>query len=286
MTIELRHLRCFLAIVDERNITRAAQSLHVSQPALSRTLAQLERIVGVVLVDRSTHHLTLTDAGATFAVSARDAVRRTDDAVAQISAVVPPIRLGHNWSSATHAAAIMRSWKDEFPDRKLQLRRSDERVAGLSSGHVDVALVRGPVSDRSMRSTVVDNERRMAAVPATHALAEAASVSLSDLAGETLIVSSVTGTTTLDLWPSPPRPTIGADMPTIDDWLIAIATSTGVGVTPASTATLHPHPDVRFVPISDAPIVPLVLVWPRHNSHPYTKAFVSNAQRAVRNLAR
>ena len=286
MTVELRHLRCFLAIVDEQNITRAAHNLHISQPALSRTLAQLERIVGVLLVDRSTHHLTLTDAGTTFAVSARDAVRRTDDAVAQISAVVPPIRLGHNWSSATHAAAIMRSWKAEFPDRKLQLRRSDERVAGLGSGHVDVALVRGPISDRSLRSTVVDNERRMAAVPATHALAGAPSVSLSDLAGETLIVSSVTGTTTLDLWPRPPRPTIGADMPTIDDWLIAIATSTGVGVTPASTATLHPHPDVRFVPISDAPTVPLVLVWPRHNSHPYTKAFVTNAQRAVRSLAR
>ena len=252
MTVELRHLRSFLAIVDEHNITRAAQSLHISQPALSRTLAQLERIVGVRLVDRSTHHLTLTDAGTTFAVSARDAVRRVDAAVTAISAVVAPIRLGHNWSSATHAAAIMRSWKSEFPERKLQLRRSDERVAGLASGHVDVALVRGPIADRSFRSTVVDNEPRMAVVPTTHPLAGAGSVSLSDLANETLIVNSVTGTTTLDLWPEPPRPMIGADTRTIDDWLIAIATATGVGVTPASTATLHPHPDVRFIPISDA----------------------------------
>jgi len=286
MTVELRHLRSFLAIVDDLNITRAAQSLHISQPALSRTLAQLERIVGVRLVDRSTHHLTLTDAGATFAVSARDAVRRVDAAVTAISSVVAPIRLGHNWSSATHAAAIMRSWKSEFPERKLQLRRSDERVAGLGSGRVDVALVRGPITDRSFRSTVVDDELRLAVVPATHPLAGARSVSLRDLANETLIVNSITGTTTLDLWPEPPRPTIGADTSTIDDWLIAIATSTGVGVTPASTATLHPHPDVRFIPISDAPTVPLVLVWPRHNTHPYTKAFVTNAQRAVRNLAR
>jgi DNA-binding transcriptional LysR family regulator len=284
MTVELRHLRCFLAIADEHNITRAARNLHMSQPALSRTLAQLERIVGVLLVDRSTHHLALTEAGATFAVSARDAVRRADDAVAEISAVVPPIRLGHNWSSATHAAAIMRSWKNAFPERKLQLRRSDERVAGLGSGHVDVALVRGPISDRALRSTVVANETRMAVVPTTHALADTDSVSLGDLANETLIVSSVTGTTTLDLWPRPPRPTIGADMPTIDDWLIAIATATGVGVTPASTASLHPHPDVRFIPISDAPTVPLLLVWPRHNPHPYTKVFIANAQRAVRSL--
>jgi len=286
MTVELRHLRCFLAIVDEQNITRAAQNLHISQPALSRTLAQLERIVGVRLVDRSTHHLTLTEAGTRFGETARDAVRGVDEAVAAISAAVPPIRLGHNWSSATHAAAIMRSWTSAFPERKLQLRRSDERIAGLGNGKVDVALVRGPVTDRSLRSTIVDNEPRMAVVPANHPLANARTVSLNDLTGETLIVNSVTGTTTLDLWPEPPRPTIGVDTLTIDDWLIAIATAAGVGVTVASTATLHPHPDVRFIPIDDAPSVPLVLVWPRQNAHPYAKAFVGNAQRAVRSLGR
>ena len=105
MTVELRHLRCFLAIVDEGNITRAAQSLHLSQPALSRALAQLERGLTVQLVDRSTHHVTLTGAGTTFAKSARAAVRQVDDAVASISAAVPPLRFGHNWSSANHAAA-------------------------------------------------------------------------------------------------------------------------------------------------------------------------------------
>ena len=173
MTVELRHLRCFLAIVDEQNITRAAQNLHISQPALSRTLAQLERIVGVLLVDRSTHHLTLTDAEPRSRCRPRDAVRRTDDA--WLRSVLPsrPSVSGTTGAAPRTPAAIMRSWKAEFPERKLQLRRSDERIAGLGSGQVDVALVRGPISDRSMRSTVVDNERRMAAVPATHALADA-----------------------------------------------------------------------------------------------------------------
>jgi DNA-binding transcriptional LysR family regulator len=142
-------------------------------------------------------------------------------------------------------------------------------------------LVRGPISERSFRSLVIDNEPRMAVVPAGHRLAAEDAVSLADLASETLIVSSTTGTTTLDLWPEAPRPTLGPDQATLDDWLIAIATSAGVGVTPASTATLHPHPDVRFIPISDAPTVPLVLVWPRHNPHPHVMAFVSNAQHAL-----
>ena len=248
MTVELRHLRCFLAIADEGNITRAAHTLHISQPALSRTLAQLERSLAVQLVDRSTHHLTLTATGAAFALTARDAVRNVDDAISSISAMVPPIRFGHNWSSATHAAAIVRSWNAAHPGRQLRSRRSDERVGGLAGGQVDVALVRGPIVDETFRSVVVDNEQRMAALPANHRLALEPTVSLADLAGETLMVNSVTGTTTLDLWPELSRPTIGADLLTIDDWLIAIAASTGIGVTVASTATLHPHPDVRFVP--------------------------------------
>ena len=175
----------------------------------------------------------------------------------------------------------MRSWKAEFPTRPVRSQRNNELVAGLADGHVDVALVRGPVADRSFRSEVIDNEPRMAVVPVGHRLAGENEVSLADLASETLIVSSPTGTTTLDLWPESARPTLGPDQATLDDWLIAIATSSGVGVTPASTATLHPHPDVRFIPISDAPTVPLVLVWPRHNPHPHAKAFVANAQRAL-----
>ena len=281
MTIELRHLRSFLAIVDEGNITRAAQHLHVSQPALSRTLAQLEHGLAVRLVDRSTHHLTLTEAGTTFAVSARDAVRHVDDAINAISETVPALRFGHNWSSATHAAAIMRSWKEEFPSRQVTSQRNNERIGGLVDGHVDVALVRGLVTDRSFRSLVIDNELRMAVVPVGHHLVGRSDLSLAELAGETLIVSSTTGTTTLDLWPNGPRPKIGADLPTIDDWLIAIAMSAGIGITAASTATLHPHPDVRFIPISDAPTVPLVLAWPRHSPHPHTKSFVASAQRAL-----
>ena len=105
MAVELRHLRCFLAIVDEGNITRAAQRLHLSQPALSRALAQLERHLAVRLIDRSTHHLLLTDVGRTFASMAREAVDGLDEAIASISASVPPLRFGHSWSSSTHAAA-------------------------------------------------------------------------------------------------------------------------------------------------------------------------------------
>src|SRR6185312_9689108 len=80
MTAELRHLRAFVAIADEENITRAAARLHLTQPALSRTLQQLEAHLGVRLVERSTHHLRLTAPGRAFTDRARAAVTAVDDA--------------------------------------------------------------------------------------------------------------------------------------------------------------------------------------------------------------
>ena len=172
MAVELRHLRCFLAIVDEGNITRAAQRLHMSQPALSRALAQLERTVAVRLIDRSTHHLSLTEAGSTFAVTAREALERVDEA--------------DHLDQRRRAAAALRA---QLEQRHARRRRSCgrgrrgfrsggfgfgaaiERIAGLASGQVDIALVRGPITDPSIRSTVIDNEQRLAVVPVDHRLA-------------------------------------------------------------------------------------------------------------------
>jgi Bacterial regulatory helix-turn-helix protein, lysR family len=63
MAMELRHLRCFLAIAEQGTLTRAATRLHLTQPVVSRTLRRLEDHLGVRLIDRSTHHLGLTRGG-------------------------------------------------------------------------------------------------------------------------------------------------------------------------------------------------------------------------------
>ena len=62
---------------------------------------------------------------------------------------------------------------------------------------------------------------------------------------------------------------------------MAIAAGTGIGITPASTATLHPHPDIVYVPVIDAPPVPLVLAWPARRAHRYVRAFVAIARNAT-----
>ncbi|MEU9950823.1 LysR family transcriptional regulator, partial [Streptomyces sp. NPDC047939] len=78
--IEIRHLRAFLAVAEESSITRAAAGLRLTQPAVSRTLAALERHLGLRLVDRSTHHLALTPEGVAFRDRAAAAVAAFDAA--------------------------------------------------------------------------------------------------------------------------------------------------------------------------------------------------------------
>ncbi len=282
--VEIRHLRCFLAIAEDRNVTRASARLHISQPALSRTLAQLEQRLGVQLVTRTTHHLDLTGAGRSFEVSAREAVRLFDVTIASAAGGIAPLRFGHAWSTATHTAAIARAWRSAFADRPLHVRRSEERRAGLASGEVDVALVHGPLRDRALRTTLIDEEPRVAALPAAHPLASATSVTLDELAQHALIINTLSGTTTLDLWPRDPKPPIAADVLTLEDWLIAIASGAGFGISAASTAALHPWPDLRYVLVRDVAPIPLLLAWPARGAHPHVKSFVAVARRATREL--
>lgn len=120
MTVEIRHLRAFLAIAEERNLTRAAGRLHLTQPALSRTLAQLEQQLGVRLVDRSTHHVELTDIGRRFEQRAFDAVRSFETALADVNGQALPLRLGHSWSAGIHLATIVRAWNAR-PERPCEV---------------------------------------------------------------------------------------------------------------------------------------------------------------------
>lgn len=267
--MELRHLRCFLAIAEEGSITRAAARLHTSQPALSRTLKALEAHLGVRLVDRSTHHLQLTDAGKAFQSRAATAVAAVTAALDPNRSGTWPLRLGHAWSAlGHHTSTVMRRWQHAHPQMPLELLRIDDRTAGLAQGRVDAALLRGPMSIPGVCTTLLFHEPRVAAVPADSPLAAARHLSLADLSSQTLVLNSVSGTTTLGLWPDAIRPSAVLEVGNTDDWLAAIAAGRGVGVSPSATADIHPYPGVIYRRLSDAPDLPLHLAWNDPPSHP------------------
>ncbi|MFF3758985.1 LysR substrate-binding domain-containing protein [Streptomyces sp. NPDC004288] len=283
MSIELRHLRCFLAIAEEASLTRAAARLHLTQPAVSRTLAALEQHLGTRLVDRSTHHLALTAEGRAFQDRAAAALAAFDAAVDPARLRHRPLRLGHAWSAfGPYTTPLLRRWQRAHPETPLELLRVDDRTAGLARGEVDAALLRGTVDAPGLVTEELATEHRVAALPADHPLADRARLALGELAAETVVLNTVSGTTTLALWPPDARPAGTLTVANTDDWLTAIAAGRGIGVSSASTAALHPHPGVTYRPLPDAPPLPLVLAWRDAFPHPATGELVTMAREIVR----
>jgi DNA-binding transcriptional LysR family regulator len=283
MTVELRHLRAFLAIAAEGTITRAAARLHVTQPALSRTLRQLEAHLGVRLVDRSTHHLQLTAAGHAFRPRAAAAVTAVDEALGPAGAVTWPLRLGHAWSAlGEHTTPLLRRWKQEHPDTPLQLLRVDDRTAGLDHGTVDVAVIRGEAElPAEVNTVVLLLEPRVAAVAADSPLTRKARLTLHDLVAKPIAVNTVAGTTPLGLWPPDGTPNDTVEVANTDDWIAAIAAGHAVGVTTTATAAAYPNPEVAYIPLIDVPAVTVHLAWKQPPSHPAVPDFLTLARRLV-----
>src|SRR6185503_2449554 len=102
--IELRHLRAFVAVADDLSFSRAAQRLFLSQPALSRQIRGLERLVGCDLLRRSTHGVELTLAGDALLDRARNLLHGVDDAVSATRAVGGELagRLARIWEPVQH----------------------------------------------------------------------------------------------------------------------------------------------------------------------------------------
>ncbi|MFD4599415.1 LysR substrate-binding domain-containing protein [Streptomyces sp. NPDC058464] len=274
MNVEVRHLRALAAIGDEGTITGAAAVLHISQPALSRTLEQLESRVGVRLVHRTTRALSLTDAGQRLYERAHLILRQLDDALTETARGVRPLRVGFAWAAlGDRTVPVLRTWRQAHPDTPIEVHRPDDPEAALRRGEIDAALLRGaPAPGAGLEVRPLYREGRLAALPEGDPLARRAAVRLADLA-ERSVVLCATAATTAGLWPEAGRPTT-FEVANVDEWLTVIATGEAVGVTAAATEHSHPHPGVRYVSLADAPPVTVLIAWPRLPTHPATHMFL------------
>jgi len=280
--VEVRFLRVLVALAEEGTFTDAAIRLGTGQPAVSRTLARFEAVLGVRLVQRTTRSLSLTPAGEACYAAAVEALAALDGVVDAARGRVRPLRLGYAWAAlGRHTSVVLRAWRDLRPDVPLEVHRIDDRTAGLRTGLVDVAVRRDDVGDPDVHVEPIFQEGRLAAVPVGSPLAEKKSLTLADLVEQVVALSPAAGTTTLGLWPPGARPTRVIEVTNTDEWLLAIASEDAVGVTARSTAEQHPHPGVRFVPLLDVPALTVSLVWPDRRPHPALPEFVELVRRCV-----
>lgn len=197
--MELRHLRYFVAAAECENVSRAALKLHVSQPALSRQIHDLEEELGISLFERSAKSVRLTQAGNTFLAEARAVLDRAEQAlnVARAIAAAGQTEL-HIGYAPTPTVRIMpptlRRFQAQLPHVRIKLHdlSTEEMLSGVRSGKLELAFLVRPNRKalRGLRFEELARDTMCLAVAPSHKFAKLRSVTLEQAAREPLIVLS------------------------------------------------------------------------------------------------
>jgi DNA-binding transcriptional LysR family regulator len=268
MTPELRHLRAFVAAAGCGTLTGAAEVLHVSQPTLTRTLQQLERMVGVRLLVRSAHGVSLTDDGSRALGPARDILDRVDAFTAAVGGD-RTLRLGFAWLLPPVWFATFRETCADLGFTVTPVR-VDDPVAALEepgTSHADLALIRNthrPLP-ASVTSAVIGTEDRCATFPADSDLARryraGERVAWDDLAAEPLVTNPNSGTTYPGSWTHSPAGRTVTTCANFEEWIELIASGAGIGAVPVVAKDRAPHPGVLYADLPDVPPSDIALAW-------------------------
>src|ERR1700709_2817668 len=152
--MEFRHLTYFVAVAKDLHFRRAAERLHIAQPALSQQIARLEAELGVELLARTRRSVELTDAGRTLLRDARTLLERREQAIVAVRRAAQgqsgTLRVGFV-GPVTYSIlrTVVRAYRAEFPDVDLTLHEltSVEQIEWLFAGKLDIGFTRLPVND-------------------------------------------------------------------------------------------------------------------------------------------
>jgi DNA-binding transcriptional LysR family regulator len=194
--VELRHLRYFVEVAEQRHFGRAAARLHMAQPPLSQQVRQLEAELGVELLRRTTRRVDLTDAGAAFLQRAREVLAAVDAASAEaqrIGAGLEGRLVVGCVGSATYSLlpSLARTLREDLPAVDFSFRGEmlvPDQAAALLAGEIDLALLRPPVDHPGLVLTRLRRERLIVALPDSHRLAGRKRLRVGDLRNEDFIV--------------------------------------------------------------------------------------------------
>jgi DNA-binding transcriptional LysR family regulator len=293
--MELRHLRYFVAVAEELHFRRAAERLHVAQPAVSEQIRKLEQELGVRLFDRTQRSVALTPSGVAMLREARLVLRRAESAVqaATEAACHAVARLQVGYVPDVLPAIVPRALRllaREAPSVDVDLRSGfaltllDE----VRVGELDVAIVGLPAPTSGLRATTIDEQRAMAVLPGGHPAAAAPNVDLGRLAPERLVVlgrevnPAFHGAIVALCRAAGIAPALREiGVPCVEEVLLAVAAGHGMAVLPEAVADRHAMPGVRLVPLGDATAAFHVAMVTRPDAdHFATHAFVRAIARA------
>ena len=279
---DLSQLRCFVAAAEELHFGRAAQRLNMTQSPLSRQIQLLERILDVMLLERTSRQVRLTPAGSAFLIEARRILRLAESAALSARRVARGAAgrvvigftavSGYDLMPRIVAQAIAR-----LPNIALELREmvTSEQVDALVTGLIDVAFVRPPIDRHEFESVCVLREPLIAALPAGDPRQARGVLVPADFDGLPLIMYARQGAgyfheMLLKLFADAgAEPDYVQHVTQIHSMLGLVRAGLAAAIVPQAATSLH-MTDVQFRTIQTEPENPveLVMAWRRDNSNP------------------
>jgi DNA-binding transcriptional LysR family regulator len=294
--MELRHIRYFVAVAEELHFRRAAERLHVAQPAVSEQIRKLEEELGVRLFDRTQHNVALTDAGAALLTEAYRVLRHAEAArLAARNAIDRPgseLRIGYVPTALLASIPrIVQRVGAAMPTLQTTMEPGAgvELVDAVRAGELDVAVVSLPVPAAGVRVTRLGDQRVVAVFPVSHAHAVKPQVSLEQIAPERIVVlprdvdRPFYDAVLAACHDAGSSPTL-IEMPDgqVDRILLTVASGAGMALLPECVGERYADAGVRFVPLNgDSPALATGIVSRRNTEHLPTVAFLRAASRAV-----
>ncbi|GAB7037686.1 MULTISPECIES: LysR family transcriptional regulator [Catenuloplanes] len=295
MDVETRLLRYFAAVAEEGNLTRAAQRLFISQPALTKQVRQLEDRLGVQLFVRSRAGMTLTPPGRVLAEHIPKLLSDWDTAVKDVECAArrssQVLRVGFLASAANEATPrIIAAFTRTRPGWHIEMRQAawSNPTAGLLTGEADVAFLRLPCPDQHrLRVWELFAEPRGVALPTGHRLAARKRIEFHELWDEPFVASRADPHGWRDYWLATAERghravRVGAVADHPDEWLNAIANGDGIALAPASAARYYARPGVVFIPVAGITESRVAVAWmPAADNDSAVQAFVRSCAVAV-----
>lgn len=274
--MELRTLRYFLAVANEKNITKAADVLHVTQPTLSRQLSDLEKELGTVLVIRGKRSLTLTEDGVLFRQRAEDIVEMADrtqrEFAGKKSGVSGLITLGATESvSAKILAKFMNEFSQQYPEVEFNLFNgmADTLKECVDQGTVDLALVLEPVDTTKYEFMRLSQKEVWGIlVHRNHPFAGRDSVSVKEIIDQPLMLPYRASSRREILnWigEEEHRLNIVVNYNLLSNTALLVEEGMGIAVCLDGALSIHHSPDLRFIPLVPERFLRGVLIWKKNH---------------------
>ncbi|MGH8853256.1 MAG: LysR family transcriptional regulator [Telluria sp.] len=292
MSIDLKQLRYFLAVAEEKSFSRAAERLHISQPPLSQQIMKLESELGVRLFTRTTRSFELTVAGKALMVEAAELLgrmRMTIDSIRQIDrGEVGRLRVGIVGSAMWGPIpGLLEQFQSQYPRVTWTIHElgPNDQWEALRAKQIDVGFWREPriepdvLKQANLRQDLCFRENVVVAINARHPLAQSEAIELHDIAAEPML------TLHLDQSAEPRyliqccvnagfEPTIAQEVNEPQTMLAMVGAGLGVALLPETTSRIG-WPGVRFLPIrSNPPSANLYISYLAQDDAPVVRAFL------------